>query len=266
MDHMEVGRMWDENADVWTGLSRAGHDVFRDLVNTPAFLAMLPDISGLSGLDIGCGEGHNTRLLARRGAKMAALDISKTFVRHAHQAEKGEPLGIRYVHASAVDPPFPDRTFDFATAFMSLMDAPEHERLVREAYRILRPGGFLQFSIIHPCFQTPRWKWVCDEEGRRVAIECGDYFDPPDNEIEEWMFSDAPPEMQHKKFRIPVFRRTLSSWMNLLLNAGFALERFDEPYADESTAQKVPQLACTRVIAFFLIIRCRKPQEEVPSG
>lgn len=266
MDHVEVGRMWDENAEVWTELSRAGHDVFRDLVNTPAFLGMLPDISGLSGLDIGCGEGHNTRLIARRSGKMAALDISKTFIRHASQSEKEDPLGIHYVRASAVDLPFPDRTFDFATAFMSLMDAPEHEKLVNEAHRILKPGGFLQFSIIHPCFQTSRFNWVCDEKGRRVAVECGDYFDPPDNDIEEWIFADAPPEMQHKKFRIPVFRRTLSSWMNLLLDAGFAIERFDEPSADEKTAQRVPQLACTRVIAFFLIVRCRKPRDEIESA
>ena len=79
MDHNEVGRMWDENAEVWTRLAREGYDVYRDYVNTPVFLAMLPDVSGLSGLDIGCGEGHNTRLVAGRGAKMTALDISRTF-------------------------------------------------------------------------------------------------------------------------------------------------------------------------------------------
>jgi trans-aconitate methyltransferase len=41
-----------------------GHDIYRDHLNTPAFFAMLPDVEGLAGLDIGCGEGHNTRLLA----------------------------------------------------------------------------------------------------------------------------------------------------------------------------------------------------------
>jgi 2-polyprenyl-3-methyl-5-hydroxy-6-metoxy-1,4-benzoquinol methylase len=83
MDDHEVGRMWDENAEVWTALARAGYDVYRDRVNTPAFLAMMPDIKGLRGLDIGCGEGHNTRLLAQRGAAMTAFDISPTFIRHA---------------------------------------------------------------------------------------------------------------------------------------------------------------------------------------
>jgi hypothetical protein len=36
----------------------------------------LPDISGRSGLDIGCGDGHNTRLLAARGARMAGSPLA----------------------------------------------------------------------------------------------------------------------------------------------------------------------------------------------
>ena len=61
--------MWEHNAAAWVELSRAGYDVYRDLVNTPAFLAMLPDVAGLVGIDLGCGEGHNTRLVRDRGAQ-----------------------------------------------------------------------------------------------------------------------------------------------------------------------------------------------------
>ncbi len=68
MDHESVGRCWNENAEVWTKLARAGYDIFRDGLNTPAFLAMLPSIEDLAGLDVGCGEGHNTGLLAERRA------------------------------------------------------------------------------------------------------------------------------------------------------------------------------------------------------
>ncbi len=38
MDHLEVGQFWDSNAEAWTTLSRQGYDVYRDFVNTPAFL------------------------------------------------------------------------------------------------------------------------------------------------------------------------------------------------------------------------------------
>src|SRR5690349_7955008 len=97
MDDSEVARYWDENAEVWTRLSRAGYDVYRDGLNTPAFLAMLPDVRGLAGLDVGCGEGANTRLLAARGARMTGVDVSRTFLRHALASERDEPRGIRYV-------------------------------------------------------------------------------------------------------------------------------------------------------------------------
>ena len=78
MDHREVGRYWNDNAKAWGQLGRAGYDVYRDYLNTPAFLAMLPDVEGLSGIDIGRGEGHNTRLIADRGARFVGIDIAKS--------------------------------------------------------------------------------------------------------------------------------------------------------------------------------------------
>ena len=152
MNHRDAGRLWNDSAASWTKLARAGYDTYRDHLNTPAFFQMLPNVAGLSGLDIGCGEGHNTRLLARRGAGMTAVDIAEVFIAHATQAETDQPLGIDYRVASAVELPFADATFDFATGFMSFMDIPETARVVSEAYRVLKSGGFLQFSIAHPCF------------------------------------------------------------------------------------------------------------------
>ena len=67
MNHREVGKIWDENAANWSKLNRMGCDLYRDYVNTPAFLSMLPDVKGLKGLDIGCGEGYNTRQVAKKG-------------------------------------------------------------------------------------------------------------------------------------------------------------------------------------------------------
>ena len=260
MDSNEVGRMWDANAEVWTQLARAGYDTSRDRVNTPAFLAMLPEVKGLRGLDIGCGEGNNTRLLARRGARMEAFDISQTFVKYASESEAQEPLGIHYQIANAHAIPFADATFDFATSFMCLMDMPEPERGMREAYRVLKPGGFFQFSITHPCFLTPTWRWVRDEQGNRIGVVCGQYFDQKAGRIDEWIFGAAPAELKQKypKFRIAYFDRTLSEWLNTLLEAGFVLERVCEPTVDPETARREPGLADHRLVAYFLIVRGRK--------
>ena len=135
MEAEDVKRCWEENAEVWTQLVRAGYDVYRDAFNTPAFLDLLPDVHGLRGLDVGCGEGHNTRLLARRGAVMVAVDVAPTFIRHAETAERADPLGITYREAGASALPFGDASFDFVTAFMSLMDMARLEDVLAEIHR-----------------------------------------------------------------------------------------------------------------------------------
>jgi len=214
MDHREVARYWNDNAEVWTRLARAGYDVYRDYLNTPAFLDMLPDVRGLFGLDIGCGEGGNTRLVAKRGARVVGIDIAETFIRHAAEMERQEPLGIDYRLASALELPFPDETFDFATAFMSLMDMPDPGRALAEAFRVLKRGGFLQFSISHPCFDTPHRRNLRNERGLTYAIEVGNYFRNLTGEVSEWLFGAAPEEIKRglPKFRTPRFTRTISQW------------------------------------------------------
>jgi ubiquinone/menaquinone biosynthesis C-methylase UbiE len=266
LDDHEVKKLWEGNADAWTLLSRQGYNTSREHLNTPWFLAMLPDVSGLRGLDIGCGEGVETRLLARRGATMIGIDLSQKFVSHA--AEAGAPVGIRYVNASGSALPFVAESFDFVVACMSLMDMADRDGAVREAYRVLKPGGFFQFSITHPCFQTPRWKWVLGDRGERVAVECGDYFAEPQGVVQEWIFGAAPPEARERleSFRIPAFYRTLSSWVTLLLDTGFSLERLEEPVPDDETLAKHPEFYDTRIVAYFLHMRWRKPPETPHRG
>ena len=261
MDYKEAGRYWEENAEGWTVMSRAGYDVSRNLFNSPCFFRILPSIDGLLGLDIGCGEGYNTRLAAGKGASMIAIDIAETFLKHAHEEEDKNPQGICYMHSNALSLPFRDSSFNFIMATMSLMDMPNQDIALREAFRVLKAGGFLQFSITHPCFQTAGMRWLEDVDGNKVAMACGNYFFPPEDWIDEWTFGAAPAEYKERfpKFKTPYFRMTLSKWLNMLINTGFILEEFEEPYADDETLKAHPSLYDTRVIAFFLIIRCRKP-------
>ena len=261
MNHEEAGRYWNDNADAWTKLARAGYDIYRDHLNTPAFLEMLPNIAGLEGLDIGCGEGHNTRLLADRGARVTAIDIASNFIAHAKHAEAVEPKGIDYRVSSAVELPFAEASFDFATGFMSFMDVPETDRVLAEAYRVLRPGGFLQFSISHPCFDTPHRRNLRDGGGRTYAIEVGDYFRILEGEIDEWLFSAAPSQARQglPKFKTPRFRRTLSQWLNLLIETGFLLESVAEPRPGDETVRACPGVQDAQIVAYFLHVRVRKP-------
>lgn len=266
MDHREAGRYWEQNAAVWTQLARAGFDGYRDGLNTPAFVRVLPEVAGLRGLDIGCGEGHHTRLLARRGAHMTGIDVSPTFISHALQPpdvdrDLGNALTPEYVVGSAVELPFAAGSFDFATAFMSLMEFPESSAAFVEAFRVLRPGGFLQFSLPHPCFDTPHRRNLRNATGQTYAIEVGGYFEGLSGKIEEWIFRAAPAETKAglRKFRIPRFTRTLSSWIELLLQAGFQLEMLSEPRPSDDDVRQFPFLQDAQVVAYFLCIRVRKP-------
>jgi len=251
---------WNLNAPAWTALTRAGYDIYRDYLNTPAFFGILPKIEGLTGLDIGCGEGHNTRLLAENGAQMKAIDVAEYFIEKARETEMEQPLGIRYEVASATELPFEDASFDFAASFMCLMDIPNPEVALKEAFRVLKPGGFLQFSILHPCFITPHRKNLRDSNGRTYAIEVGDYFRFLDGEIEEWIFGAAPAHLKelYGNFKVPVFNFTLTQWFHAVIDAGFAIEQINEPCPSEETVKKIPYLQDAQVVPYFLHIRCRK--------
>jgi SAM-dependent methyltransferase len=259
MDDSDVRRHWEANADAWTTLARAGYDVYRDALNTPAFLAMLPDVAGLHGLDLGCGEGHNTRLLAARGAHMTGLDLSATFLRHAQESERANATGARYVHGTATSLPFRDGAFAFSTAFMSLMDMADPAAVLREVQRVLQPGGFLQASIEHPCFTTPHRRKVRGDDGRTRGVEIGDYFRQLDGDVQEWTFTAAPPERRAglAPFRIPRFTRPLSAWINLLVDAGFTIERLAEPRPTDADVARVPKLEDAQSVAYFLHLRVR---------
>jgi SAM-dependent methyltransferase len=263
MQRSEVPQYWEANAETWTRHARAGYDIYRDGLNTPAFLDMLPPIEGLSGLDIGCGEGFNTRQLARLGARMQAIDIAPTFIRHARETEQTEPLGIEYSVADATDMPFASSSFDFATAFMSMMDMADHGAALCETARVLRPGGFLQFSILHPCFVPPHRKVLRESDGTTRAIEVGGYFDATDGRVDTFRFENLPAEAREKTepFRVPRFHRTLTGWVDLIVAAGLIIERFGEPRVSVEVAKAEPALEDTLVAPLFLHIRALKGTE-----
>lgn len=255
-----VKNYWNGNADTWTKLSRAGYDTYRDYLNTPAFMKMLPEVNGLSGLDIGCGEGSNTRQLATLGADMTAFDISHIFIHHANTYP--ELTTIHYLTANAELMPFKDGFFDFAVGFMSFMDIANLQAVIKEVFRVLKPGGFLQFSISHPFMDTPYHKNLRGEDGLTYAYEVAGYFHNMHGDISEWIFSAAPPEVKQSfsKFKVPRHTHTISQWLNMLLEQGFVLERLEEPYPDDETVRQCPNIQDAQVIAYFLHVRVRKPR------
>jgi SAM-dependent methyltransferase len=141
---------------------------------------------------------------------------------------------------------------------MSMMDMADLDVALAEVHRVLRSGGFLQFSIEH---RAPRHRGANgsrNEHGRRV-VRVGGYFDR-EPRLDAWIFGAAPEKLRRNRrpFRIPRFPRTLSTWLNAIASAGLIIEAAEEPYADNAAIARHPQLEGTRTAPLFLHLRCRK--------
>ena len=228
-------------------------------MNNPAFLAVVGDLRGKHVLDAGCGEGHNTRLLARLGARLVGVDISGRMIALAEEEERRAPLGIRYARTSYADlGMFADASFDAVVSFMALMDGPRFDLAMGEAFRVLRSGGILAFSITHPCFITKGSRWIRNEEGVKVNWVVSSYFDPT-GWVESWCFTDAPAAAP--MFLSPRFDRTLSEYVNGIIAAGFVLRQISEPRPSEEYCQAHPsQRGWRDHAALFLHFRAEKPR------
>jgi len=257
----EVAAQWDRNADVWADQVRKRWDIFREHWNNPAFLEFAGDLRGQTVLDAGCGEGHNTRIFARRGARMTGIDLSGKMIALAVADEKREPLGIRYERASYTDlANFSADSFDAVISTMALMDGPDFPGAMREIARVLRPGGTLAFSILHPCFATKGFGWLRDDSGRAIKFTVADYFND-EAWIERWKFGHAPNASQVEEFGVPRFDRTLADYINPTVSAGLRLDEIREPRAPESACKLHPEAfrKFRDHVPLFFYVRASKP-------
>lgn len=98
-------------------------------------------------LDIGCGAGFLTNQLALQGHKVSGIDLSDPSL---EIAKKHDSTGkVHYVHANAYSLPFPDGSFDAVCAMDILEHVEQPEMLIREASRVLRPGGYFFFHTFN---------------------------------------------------------------------------------------------------------------------
>lgn len=255
----EVAEYWNSNADLWSSHVRKGWDGYREHFNNPAFLEFIGSINGKYVLDTGCGEGQNTRILARNGALMTGIDISFKMIQHALDTEQKEPLGIRYEVCSFSDLSlFKNDSFDAVVSFMALMDGPDYKGAMESFYKVLRRKGELFFSITHPCFLTKGLSWIKDKNGNPIKYTGADYF-IKDSWVERWKFRKDDTPIDAEPFSVPRFPRTLSEYINTLLEAGFILNKIEEPRPSVEIARKYPWLQRWREhAALYLYIHAVK--------
>ncbi|MEU5873629.1 methyltransferase domain-containing protein [Glycomyces sp. NPDC047369] len=111
-------------------------------------LARIPTPPGVQLLEIGCGIGVGTALVAREyAAYTTGLDRSKAQLARAADAnaEALERLSgrLQFQEGSATELPFPGDSFDGAYSVEALQHVDDLAAVAREARRVIRPGGHL---------------------------------------------------------------------------------------------------------------------------
>jgi SAM-dependent methyltransferase len=114
-------------------------------------VGVVPDVAGRDVIDLGCGTGYWSAWLARRGARVVALDNSARQLATARALQREHDLHFPLVHGDAERPPFRDGRFDLAISEYGAAIWCDPYRWIPEAARLLRRGGeliFLRNSVL----------------------------------------------------------------------------------------------------------------------
>jgi SAM-dependent methyltransferase len=104
-----------------------------------AYAFAAPVVAGRTVVEVGCGEGYGTALLARGARRVLGLDYDALTVRHARAAYPG----VHFVRANLAALPVPTGSTDVVTTLQVIEHVWDHGQFVRECLRILRPDGTL---------------------------------------------------------------------------------------------------------------------------
>ncbi|PJK06681.1 glycosyl transferase, partial [Lysobacteraceae bacterium NML71-0210] len=130
-------------------------------------------VAGKNVLDIACGEGYGSALLAGRASWVAGVDISEEALNHARK--KYFKIGnLEFFSGDAAGIPFPDNTFDVVVSFETIEHHDKHREMIAEIRRVLKPDGFLIIS-------SPNKEIYSDASGHHNEFHVKElYFDELD--------------------------------------------------------------------------------------
>jgi SAM-dependent methyltransferase len=196
----------------------------------PALQAMLPPMSGLKVVDLGCGYGWFSRWAQEQGAEQVrGLDVSHKMLTRAEEMTSSS--SITYAIADLEHLDLPAATFDLAYSSLAFHYIVDLKGLFARIHQALVPGGRLVFSIEHPIFMAPRQPgWLIDEQGRKRWPVDSYQLEGP--RVTNWLAEGVI--KQH---------RTLGTLLTLLIEAGFTLSHVNEWGPSEADLKARPALA-----------------------
>jgi SAM-dependent methyltransferase len=243
---------WDADADNYL----AEHGEFLGEVDfrwcpesqREAELRLLGDVAGCRVLEVGCGSAPCARWLATQGAAVVGLDLSRGMLRHAQDAAGRTGVTVPLIEADAESLPLRSGAFDLAcSAFGAVPFCNDSARVMREVFRVLRPGGRWVFATTHPI----RWVFP-DDPGPDGLTAATPYFDrTPYVEVDG---AGRPTYVEH--------HRTLGDRVREIVAAGFTFVDLIEPEWPAGHTQVWGQWSPLRgaLIPGTAIYVCDKPE------
>lgn len=199
-DNVGTDPQYDEFADEFLDHARDGF--YNAYVDRPACLDLLGDVDGRTVLDAACGPGLYAEELVARGARVLGLDQSPRMIELCHRRV---PSGDFRVHELAEPLHWlSDASVDLILFALAMEYVDDRPAMLREFRRVLRPGGALVLSRLHP---TGDW-----------LRHGGSYFDV---RVVEEVWSQG--------WRVRYWLAPLERTCDELADAGFLIERLREP-------------------------------------
>lgn len=236
----EAAAIWERKAAFWADyMGPDGNALFREVI-APAQLRLLGVEAGERVLDVACGAGQFSRVLARLGARVVGCDVSPTFV--ARCRAEAAAVGFSDARFEVVDATDEAALlalggpFDAAVCAMAIMDLPVIEPLLSAVHQLLRPGGRFVFTVMHPAFFSTRARQVEEqfEDRGRVwverAIKVTAYLDVP-MERGAGVIGEPEPHLY--------FHRPIGRLLTACFEAGFVLDGMEEPNYEGGGDQKL---------------------------
>jgi ubiquinone/menaquinone biosynthesis C-methylase UbiE len=140
------------HAGIWPNAGANGDPQLRQSYHD--IIKVQIDIQPQDILDLGCSVGMSTFALQKLYplANITGLDLSPYFLAVAQHNADQRHAKINWKHAAAEATELPDASFDLVSAFLMFHELPQaaSRQILREARRMLRPGGYLTIMDMNP--------------------------------------------------------------------------------------------------------------------